>query len=93
MPPFWDSKECIYFVDSDPVDGGPATGVASAPQSNGVSEVADAAAGLSDSTDQYVRLRNASAAMQYALNRGDRYTRGYYSVRFALRIYLLQITI
>ena len=89
--PFWDSSKCIYFVDSDVVDGGPVTSGASAPQSNGVSEVAGAAAGPSDSSDQYVRLRNASPAMRYALKHGNRYTRGYYTVRLALRIYLLPI--
>ena len=36
----------------------------------------------SSSTDQYVCLRDPSAAVRYAHKRGDRYTRGYYTVRF-----------
>ena len=87
--PFWEPKECIYFVDSDTVDCDPVTGGASPPQKSGVSEGAGAAPAPFDCTDQYFRFRNASAAMRRAIKSGDRYTRGYYTVWFELNNFQL----
>ena len=85
--PFWDPSEWILFVDSEPVDGFPVAGGAPAPLPTGVPEeteaaAADAAQVSLDAADQYIRLRNASAAVRCARKRGDRYTRGYFTVRF-----------
>ena len=87
--PFWDKSEWFLFVDSEPVDTSPAAGGAPAPPPSGLPEeaaAADAAHVSTDAlaTDQYIRLRSASAAVRCARKRGDRYTRGYFTVRRVL---------
>ena len=74
MRPFWDAADWIVFVDSDPVVD-EAESLASYP-----SEAANRDELHAKNTSEYMRLRNSSAALRYALKRGDRYTRGYYTV-------------
>ena len=75
--PFWDSTDWIVYVDSEPVIADDAESLASCP-----SETANVDETHAKNTAEYMRLRNSSAALRYALKRGDRYTRGYYTVCF-----------
>ena len=80
LRPFWDASQTILFVDSEPVDGCPAADNSPPPLSSSSSVVGIADETDDGTTDKYVRLRGVSGAVRYAHKRGDRYTRGYYTV-------------
>lgn len=82
--PFWDAKQTILYVDSEAVDSCLSSNVSSLSSStsetSGATETAAEASKSSTDADQYIQLRAPSAAIRYALKRGDRYTRGYFTV-------------
>ena len=80
--PFWDASQTILYADSEVVNASDATATAPTPLSPCISGIGGTTETRSDNSDQYVLLRGSSGAMRYALDRRDRFTRGYYTVWF-----------
>ena len=78
--PFWDPTQWIMYVDSEKANECTTASAEPVPLSDGVLKIEDEAKAPSDNTNQYNRFRTTSAAMQNAIKRGARFTRGYYSV-------------
>lgn len=89
VQPFWDPTEWFLYVDSERVT----------PQTNGgrssnraiESRRSRTAASQLQQLEQYDRVRLASPAMRNAQKRRDPYSRGYYTVRTIMRIFVCLI--